>query len=132
MLSRIRTILNNEDISASKLAEKLGVQRSSISHILSERNKPSLEFIQKLIESFPSINPEWVLNGKGGYLKTTTSSIPKKSPEPKQKPVKQTTPLPPVENTLFSEVKKGTKKQTIKVITFYSDGTFDEYTPNQI
>ena len=144
MIERIRTILNREDISASKLAEKLGVQRSSISHILSERNKPSLEFVQKLIEAFPSINPIWILTGKEKYTKSNavtntptkeehTTNIKKintEEPEKTPLPQKHTPPIPPIENSLFSEIKKGTKKKTIKVITFYNDGTFDEFTPN--
>lgn len=140
MIDQIQTILRKEDISASALAEKLGVQRSSISHILSERNKPSLDFIQKIIESFPHINTEWLLSGKGKYLKQspeTKSTI--ETPIALLKPAEEKTTTPKTENTprtfspensLFSEIKKGTKKKTIKVITFYDDNTFDEYFPN--
>lgn len=136
MINRIRTILNQEDISASKLAEKIGVNRASISHIMSERNKPSLEFIQKVLDSFPHINADWLLTGQGTYLKTkptpslkkTTDPTPK---EPTKEPLKEASPPPITKDlfspSLFSEIKKGSPKRAIRVITFYSDGTFEEF-----
>lgn len=130
VISRIRTILNKEDISASKLAEKIGVQRSSISHILSERNKPSLEFIQKVCEAFPAINTEWILTGKGGYLKTKSTPTPEIKTNDLFTP-SSTPPIePPKSKPLFETIKKGTRKTTTKIITFYSDGTFDEHFPS--
>ena len=130
MIGRIRTILNKEDISASKLAEKMQIQRSSISHILSERNKPSLDFVTKLLDVFPNINPEWVLNGKGGYLKNTPSTSITNTPQKNITTSESTHLFQDNKNTLFSDIKKGIKKTTTKIVTFYSDGTFDEYTPN--
>lgn len=67
-------------ISSTQLAEKMGVQRSSISHILSGRNKPSFDFIVKLMEQFPELNADWVLLGKGNMLKSTLNT-PKKEQE---------------------------------------------------
>jgi transcriptional regulator with XRE-family HTH domain len=69
MNSRILLILKTKNISASKFADEIGVQRSSISHILSGRNNPSLDFIQKTLIRFPDISPDWILTGKGSmYL----------------------------------------------------------------
>jgi len=65
MNDRIQLILKTKNISASKFADEIGVQRSSISHILSGRNNPSLEFIQKILKRFPDINSSWILSGKG-------------------------------------------------------------------
>jgi transcriptional regulator with XRE-family HTH domain len=65
MNERIQLILKTKDISASKFADEIGVQRSSISHILSGRNNPSLDFIQKILKRFPDISPDWILTGKG-------------------------------------------------------------------
>jgi len=69
MLDRILAILNYLKISPSRFAEEIGVQRSGISHLLSGRNKPSLEFIQKLLSRFPEIDPAWLLTGTGEMLK---------------------------------------------------------------
>lgn len=62
---RIKLILDYFDISPSVFADKIGVQRSSISHILSGRNNPSLDIIHKIITKFPDINPMWLIAGKG-------------------------------------------------------------------
>jgi len=61
---RLQQIMQAQQLSASQLAEKLGVQRSGISHILSGRNKPGLEFILKLFEAFPDTDLLWMLTGK--------------------------------------------------------------------
>jgi len=62
---RILKIVKSEKINLSKFAEKIGVQRSSISHIISGRNKPSLDFVMKVLDTFTAINSEWLLFGKG-------------------------------------------------------------------
>ncbi|NVO02059.1 MAG: helix-turn-helix transcriptional regulator [Bacteroidetes bacterium] len=69
MVERILLILKTKDISASKFADKIGVQRSSISHILSGRNNPSLELVQKVLKKFPDINSEWLISGIGPMSK---------------------------------------------------------------
>ena len=68
MVNRIQEIIKRYDLSPSKLADTLEVPRSTISHVLSERNKPSLEFIQKIIDKFPEISLNWLLKGEGNIL----------------------------------------------------------------
>ena len=65
MVDRISLLLKAKNISASQFADEISVQRSSISHVLSGRNKPSLEFVQKILKRYPEINPDWLLFGKG-------------------------------------------------------------------
>ncbi|MCD6090326.1 MAG: helix-turn-helix transcriptional regulator [Bacteroidales bacterium] len=65
MIKRIKNLISVKNLTASQFADLLGVQRSNISHILSGRNKPSLDFILKITEHFPTISIEWLLNGKG-------------------------------------------------------------------
>jgi transcriptional regulator with XRE-family HTH domain len=67
MVNRINEILKRYKLTAAKRAEQLEVPRSTISHILSERNKPSLEFIQKIINRYPEINIYWLLKGVGNF-----------------------------------------------------------------
>lgn len=69
MNERVQLILKTKNISASKFADEIGVQRSSISHIISGRNNPSLDFIQKILTRFPDINSNWLIFGKGGMYK---------------------------------------------------------------
>lgn len=97
MKDRIQKILDEENISASKFADVLGVQRSSISHILSGRNKPSLDFVQRILQKFPEINSDWLLFGKGDIYrkqndtpeepKKQASTPPQQVLEPVSKPV---------------------------------------------
>lgn len=61
IIQRIKRLIEDSDLSSAAFADKLGVQRSSISHILSGRNKPSLDFVMKLLEAFPTVSPDWLL-----------------------------------------------------------------------
>ncbi len=70
---RLQKIINYYGLSASSFADKIGVQRSSISHILSGRNKPSLDFVMKILSSFPEVDLYWLLNGKGNFPNETTN-----------------------------------------------------------
>jgi transcriptional regulator with XRE-family HTH domain len=67
---RIIQIIEAEQLTSSKFADTVGVQRSSISHILSGRNNPSLEIIQKILTTFGTLNSEWLLFGRGQMYKT--------------------------------------------------------------
>jgi len=68
MNNRIALVLKTKNISPSQLADDLGVQRSGISHIINGRNKPSLEFVQKLIKLYPDISMNWILFGEGPMM----------------------------------------------------------------
>ena len=60
-ISRLEIIMKKNHLSAAAFAERIGVQRSSVSHILSKRNKPSLDFILKINNSFNEVTLEWLL-----------------------------------------------------------------------
>ncbi|NPD45431.1 helix-turn-helix transcriptional regulator [Lentimicrobium sp. S6] len=70
MIERIKLLLSVKNLSPAQLALSIGVQRSGISHILSGRNKPSLDFVLKILESYPEINESWLLVGHGEMLKS--------------------------------------------------------------
>ena len=69
-VKRLETIFEYYGLTASSFADKINVQRSSVSHLLSGRNKPSLDFMMKLIESFPEVDLLWILNGTGNFPKS--------------------------------------------------------------
>jgi len=142
MKDRIQKIIKSEKISPSAFAEAIGVQRSSISHILSGRNKPSLDFIQRILSKFDKINPDWLLFGKGKIYKEpsdvfTANITTKPNPEPeKQQPQNDLkyspTEKPRVEKkpetqqvAHHTEIKTGVEK----IVFFYKDGSFKEYIP---
>lgn len=101
--------------SASSFAEKIGVQRSSISHILSGRNKPSLDFILKILSTYPEVDLYWLFNGKGKFpseeeTKSDNQDIP---------------PITKHQEKAISEIKKD--KTIDRIVIFYSDGSFKNY-----
>lgn len=101
-VNRLEFILHNYDYSASSFADKVGVQRSSLSHLLSGRNKPSLDFILKINDAFPELSLEWLIKGTGNYLeKDNTTTITKIIQTPPSTPM--TTPY---STDLFSSEKE--------------------------
>lgn len=70
MVERIKSIINFYNLSPSAFADKIGVQRSALSHVLSGRNKPSLDFIVKIKKAFPDISMDWLTLGMGRMLQT--------------------------------------------------------------
>ena len=66
---RLKKVLEYYQLSASAFAEKINVQRSSISHLLSGRNKPSLDFVLKVLHEFKEVELYWLLKGKGSFPK---------------------------------------------------------------
>ncbi len=65
MEEKLRRLMKHEGINSTRLAEILGIQASGISHIMSGRNKPSFDFLLKLLQRFPQISPDWLLLDKG-------------------------------------------------------------------
>ncbi|MEE4177248.1 MAG: helix-turn-helix transcriptional regulator [Bacteroides sp.] len=76
MIARIQKIIQLKKLTSSGFADKVGVPRSTISHILSGRNNPSLEFVQKVLDSFPEIRTEWLIRGDGHMLKASNTLFP--------------------------------------------------------
>lgn len=73
MRTRLQHLMDKEGISPTRFAEIVGVQRSSVSHILSGRNNPSLDFIQKILVAFPRLNSDWLITGKGDVYRQITN-----------------------------------------------------------
>ena len=109
-----------EQLSASKFADAIGVQRSNISHVLSGRNKPSLELINKILDHFEQINADWLLLGKGRM-----TSISEKEPSGNSE-IHTSFDLPAIE----SNSSGSDNKNPVKIVIFYEDGTFDQYQPS--
>lgn len=111
--SRLKKILEHNHLTASQFADQIGVQRSSISHILSGRNKPSLDFVLKVTNKFRDVDIYWLLNGKGTFPKEGSHR-----PSP-------TNLFSQGEVKTNSDVTSG--KKISRIVVFYNDGTFDEY-----
>jgi len=136
---RILKLLHEENLSSSKFADILDVQRSSISHIISGRNKPSLDFIQKVLKNFPSISPDWLIIGKGEmYLKTEQQEFEFDSPltiENKKKVDEKTEAINTEQNSsnnmnIVNNILPKVKNIE-RIIVFFDDGTFEELKPGK-
>tara|TARA_R110002096_G_scaffold1049_6_gene5598 strand:+ start:593 stop:967 length:375 start_codon:yes stop_codon:yes gene_type:complete len=113
---RLQKVIDYYGESASSFAEKIGVQRSSISHILSGRNKPSLEFVLKILSSYPEVELYWLLNGKGDFPSLNTSEEEKID-----------TPSLSIKKNIEVNKKLETDKSIERIIIFYSDGSFKNF-----
>ena len=65
MYERLKNWMESEGLKPSALADTIGVNRATISHILSGRNKPSIDFLEKLLGAYPKINANWLISGIG-------------------------------------------------------------------
>ena len=150
-IKRLEILLDYYSLNASAFADKISVQRSSLSHLLSGRNKPSLDFILKILEVFPDVDLYWILNGKGNF--------PKNSDENRtgiiaEKTISAPTPIPqnqiaenlfsPTEIPVVKNIVENTNsivKENItistssneidKIVIFYKNGTFKDYKPSE-
>ncbi|MDF1673267.1 MAG: helix-turn-helix transcriptional regulator [Vicingaceae bacterium] len=110
LIDRFKYLMKLNNLTASAFADEIGVQRSSMSHILSGRNKPSLELIQKVLTRFPKVSADWFIAGVTSTEKielpqnTGSSAVSASSP------------------TL--SLNKGNIK---KIVVFYDDNTFEEF-----
>jgi transcriptional regulator with XRE-family HTH domain len=64
MIDRFKLLLEQLHLSPSEFADKIGIQRSSVSHVLSGRNKPSIDFLEKILIIFPDIDTTWLITGR--------------------------------------------------------------------
>jgi transcriptional regulator with XRE-family HTH domain len=140
MKDRILEFLRAENKSSAQFAEEIGVQPSGISHILSGRNNPSLDFILKMLDRYKFLSTEWLLFGKGTMYKDskmqslfdqnfTEPEINFNQTESKQQESKLS-PVPSVPDKDNKQLSEG-KPAVEKIVWFYNDNSFDEYYPNR-
>ncbi|MEE2699980.1 MAG: helix-turn-helix domain-containing protein [Bacteroidota bacterium] len=96
MHKRLKKWMDAEGLRPSELADNIGVNRATISHILSGRNKPSIDFLKKLLSNYPKLNANWLISGIG-YIKENQDNL-------EEKP----------------------SRNIGKVVVFYDDQSFDE------
>jgi len=146
---RIAHIMRVNNLTAAQLADQLDVQRSGISHLLSGRNKPSLDFIMKLKENFPEFNLDWIILGKEPKTSTHRSNASEFQIESNlfTSEEKETfskneiiEPVQTIENQSYKNEKTSPKieevskkyaqKEIVRLIVVYSDNTFKQLNPS--
>ncbi len=122
ILDRIKMVMKMNQLNAASFADRIGVQRSNVSHVLTGRNKPSLDFIEKMLIQFPKVNASWLISGQ---IQQTDVITPVKENENLITNVNQD------KNTNVNREigSKVSEKRIVKMITFYDDFTFDEFRP---
>jgi len=128
--NRLQKLLEYYSLTASGLATKIGVQRSSISHVISGRNKPSLDFVMKLLHTYNEVTIEWLIDGKGSFPKSENKpSTPHtiieeiSSVKSEKKELEKTKP-----HTIANLIpKKSDQKEIEKIILLYKDGSFESF-----
>jgi transcriptional regulator with XRE-family HTH domain len=120
---RIRMVIDSHRLTAGAFADKIGVQRSNVSHVLSGRNKPSFEFVEKMLLAFPKVQAHWLLTGKQQVAEQVEKPV-----EPLQSSLVMKDEAPLVyEKPLQAK----TEKEVVKIVVFYNDFTFDTHLPNE-
>lgn len=140
MKDRIAHIIRAKNLTAAEFADRLGIQPSNVSHLLSGRNNPSLDFVRKLKETFPEYNLDWIVLGKGPM--TVSEPFVVTSPPAEAHSVEseepEDTPNPTVEShsslenrSLLSEESPISSPQSglKQLILVYPDNTFEVLSP---
>ena len=112
ILNRIKKIIEENNLSNSEFAEKIGIPKSSVTHLLSERNNPSLDIIIKISEAFENISTDYLIFGQENQLKPTIKHS----------------------NTLFSELDESISEDSVKdlnnkvksIILIYENNKFEQ------
>ncbi|WP_299821805.1 helix-turn-helix transcriptional regulator [uncultured Pontibacter sp.] len=142
MVERIKVLMEYKGLTSTQFADTVEVPRAVISHILSGRNKPSLEVITKIVAAFPEVSVNWMLLGEGEMLKALAPPVAPVSDvlkEPLLPSDKQpTAPAKPVDNDKVQNksipdsaaaASTHQDKAIEQIVVFYTDKTFTAYKP---
>jgi transcriptional regulator with XRE-family HTH domain len=145
MKERILEFLKKENKSSAQLADEIGVQASGISHILSGRNNPSLDFVLKMLEKYQFLSSDWLLFGKGSIYKEAkmqnlfdydaTNSIEKPEIQTRSEKIRpevefqnQITPQMTNDSGTFASK---SASEVVKIVWFYENNSFEEFFPRR-
>lgn len=126
--SRIQEVIRKNQLNAARFADRIGVQRSNLSHVLTGRNKPGLDFIEKVLLEFPNIDANWLISGTKNASNRTVEAA---KHDDSELIVNQS-----IAHSFDSSISDKPKNQPSlkekevkaeKIIVLYSDGTFEEF-----
>lgn len=134
MNNRLKQFLAAENISQAQFADTINVVRASVSHVLAGRNNPSYDFIKAIMDNYPSLNIEWLMQGRGKMYKEQTSRLEtiesgllfSEFPDEQtthEENIKSTTEIKEVSEHIQSAVKQ---RNISKIIVLFDDGSFQE------
>jgi transcriptional regulator with XRE-family HTH domain len=136
MKERLKEFMSRMAVSAAELADRIGVQRSSISHILGGRNLPSSQFIEKLLIAYPELDAGWLITGRGNMLKTGVPASADENRKEDKKPEmsREIADVKPMHPGLSGDPRAADlplkpPAPVERIVFFYSDRSFSEYYP---
>lgn len=129
IVERIKQLMQDNELGAAAFADTIGVQRSSISHVLSERNKPSLDFILKILYAYPNVSAEWLLKGTGSENVMNNPVVKQDHLALESQEVESLADKPLLKRNSNQNIiqKSTTSKQVERIVVCYNDGTFSTY-----
>ena len=130
IVERIEEIRSNHQLSAAAFASKIGVQRSAMSHILSGRNKPSLEFLMKVYEAFDEVELEWLIIGSSTptHQKSKSDLFNLVEADKPQTPTVEYPTAEKIENQKHASITLEESASPKEIIYIYGNGSFERFT----
>ena len=121
---RIEQLIKTLGITARQFAAEIRVQPGTISNMMAGRNNPSLEVMKRIMERYPTLNPEWLIAGRGDMWRTVPGQEPglfdAQAPDPKEKTVRTAQKEEP-------QIIAAPSKQIKNIVVYYTDGTYEEF-----
>ena len=122
---RIEKVKDTLGLTARQFAAEIHVQPGTISNMMAGRNNPSLEVMKRIMERYPTLNPEWLIAGKGDMWRTVPGEqaglFDQLPPDPKDKKTRTAQKEEP-------QVVAAPTKQIKNIVVYFTDGTYEEFT----
>jgi len=123
---RIEKVKDTLGLTARQFAAEIRVQPGTISNMMAGRNNPSLEVMKRIMERYPTLNPEWLIAGRGEMWRTVPGQEPglfdHQAPDPKENTRRTIQKEEP-------QVLAAPPKQIARIVVYYTDNTYEEFTP---
>ena len=137
---RLQKIMEQENLSQTQFADRIGINRPTLSHIMKGRNAPSLDVLQKTLHVFRSISTDWLILGVGPMYRTNSFSqqtlfdvkpevVSEKEVQAIDLPIKEVESVPSqsiIKPVVEDSITEKSTKTISKIVVFYSDNTFEE------
>ena len=121
---RIEKVKDTLGLTARQFAAEIHVQPGTISNMMAGRNNPSLEVMKRIMERYPTLNPEWLIAGRGEMWRTVPGQEPglfdAQAPDPKEK-------TPRAAQKEEPQIIAAPQKTIKNIVVYYTDGTYEEF-----
>ena len=126
---RIDAVMKSLNLSARQFAAEIHVQPGTISNMMAGRNNPSLEVMKRIMERYPTLNPEWLIAGRGEMWRTPPGE--EAGLFDAQPPEGATDVRRAAKTKEEPQIVAAPPKQISKIVVYYTDNTYAEFTQVQ-